>query len=74
MGYVEIDEKLIGEVEDLTYTSYENKGGFLPLDSVEVMVENLVGIIHVLEEKIDDLKEKKEQDVDGLVEDMFLGV
>ena len=53
--------ELIKEIENRTGTDYELLGEFLPIDSFICMVEDLMGEIGILEEKIENCKEYREQ-------------
>lgn len=67
--YQKLTEKeleLIEEIENRTGTDYELLGEFLPIDSFICIVEDLMAEIGFLEEKIEDLREIKEQDEDLL--------
>lgn len=67
--YQKLDEKeieLIEEIENRTGIDYELLGEFLPIDSFICIVEDLMAEIGILEEKIEDLREIKEQDEDLL--------
>lgn len=60
MGYVEVDEKILEKIHRITITNYENKGCFLPAESVQPMLEDLLYEIESLEEKLHDEVEQRE--------------
>lgn len=57
----ERDIELIKEVQKRTLTDYELLGEFIPCDSFICIIEDLMGEIGILEEKIEDLKEKNNE-------------
>ena len=62
--YQKLTEKeleLIKEVQEKTGTDYELLGEFIPCDGFICMVEDLMGEIGILEERIEDYKEYREQ-------------
>jgi len=61
MGYVEIDERLLKGIKDLTITNYEEKGNFVPIESIEPMLEDLMCEIDRLKEKLEDEVEQREE-------------
>ena len=61
MGYVEIDERLLNEISDLTSTNYQNKGCYLPAESVEPMLEDLLHEIDYYKEQLEDEVEQRRE-------------
>lgn len=53
---IEVDEKLIKQVEYYTITNYEVVDGKMPVDNVECIIEDLLSEIHHLEDKNKDLE------------------
>ena len=57
---IKVNDELIKQVQEITQTDYELQGLFLPIDSVESIINDLLYEIRHLEEKIKHL----EQDVE----------
>ena len=57
----EYEEKLIKEVEKKTGIDYGVLGEFISCDIYMCIIEDLMGEIGILEEKIEDLEEYREQ-------------
>ena len=56
MGYVDIDEKLLKKIEEVTLTNYEIVyKRFLKTENVESIFQDLLHEINVLSAKIDDI-------------------
>lgn len=60
MGYVELDEKIIKEVEEVTFEKFHKIGNLIPLEEIEGTIENLLCEIDRLKEQLEDEKEQRE--------------
>lgn len=56
MSYIELDEKLIKELERITMGDYRKKGTMISSDMVECIIEDLICEVNVLKEQIEDLR------------------
>ena len=54
--YLEIEEKLLKKVVEITTTDYESKGNMLPCESIIPMIEDLVMSVEHYEEELEDIK------------------
>lgn len=54
--YIKINQDLYKKIQKITITDYEAEGDFIPSDSIEPMLEDLLIEIDRLEEKIEDMK------------------
>ena len=54
--YLEIEEKLLKKVTEITTTDYENKGNMLPCESIIPMIEDLVMSVEHYKEELEDIK------------------
>lgn len=55
--YIEIDEKILEKVTDITNFTYKSKGDFIAYEDVISIIEDLVCEYNVLKEKFEDYKE-----------------
>ena len=60
MGYIELDEKIIKEVEEVTFEKFHKIGNLIPLEEIEGTIENLLCEIDILKEQLEDEKEQRE--------------
>lgn len=60
MGYIELDEKIIKEVEEVTFEKFHKIGNLIPLEEIEGTIENLLCEIDRLKEQLEDEKEQRE--------------
>jgi len=64
MGYIELDEKIIKEVEEVTFEKFHKIGNLVPMEEIESTLEDLLSEIdrlkEQLEEKEDNYKDKYE--------------
>ena len=60
MGYIELDEKIIKEVEEVTFEKFHKIGNLIPLEEIEGTSENLLCEIDRLKEQLEDEKEQRE--------------
>lgn len=60
MGYIELDEKIIKEVEEVTFEKFHKIGNLIPLEEIEGTIENLLCEIDRLKEKLEDEIEQRE--------------
>lgn len=58
--YLKIDEEKMKEIQEITQTDYELLGEFLPVDSVDNIIDDLLCEIHHLQEKIQDMEQNIE--------------
>ncbi len=54
--YIKLNEDLYNKIKDITFTDYEAIGDFIPSESIEPMLEDLLLEIDQLQEKYDDLE------------------
>lgn len=54
--YLEIEEKLLKKVTEITITDYANKGNMLPCESIIPMIEDLVMSVEHYKEELEDIK------------------
>ena len=54
--YLEIEEKLLKKVVEITATDYEIKGNMLPCESIIPMIEDLVMSVEHYKEELEDIK------------------
>lgn len=54
--YIEIDEKILKKVTDITNFTYKSKGDFITYEDVISIIEDLVCEYNVLKEKFEDYK------------------
>lgn len=54
--YLEIEEKLLKKVVEITTTDYEIKGNMLPCESIIPMIEDLVMSVEHYKEELEDIK------------------
>lgn len=55
--YIEIDEKILEKITDITNFTYKSKGDFIAYEDVISIIEDLVCEYNVLKEKFEDYKE-----------------
>ena len=60
MGYIELDEKIIKEVEEVTFEKFHKIGNLIPLEEIEGTIENLLCEIDRLKEQLEDEIEQRE--------------
>ena len=60
MGYIELDEKIIKEVEEVTFEKFHKIGNLIPLEEIEGTIEDLLCEIDILKEQLEDEKEQRE--------------
>ena len=56
-NYMEIDEKIIKEIEDITWSNYVKDGNLVKIDVVHVMLEDLVVKYRRLEEAFEEYRQ-----------------
>lgn len=61
MGYVEIDEKIIEEVEKVLGEKFERKGNLLKLEDIEDTLKDLLIEIDRKQEQLEDEIEQREE-------------
>lgn len=74
MMYLELDERIKKEIKELLSINYEFKGNYLPYDSIEPLIEDLLSEIDNLKEKIEDLNCSNNDREDRYYDDMKLGL
>ena len=60
MGYIELDEKIIKEVEEVTFEKFNKIGNLIPLEEIEGTIEDLLCKIDRLKEQLEDEIEQRE--------------
>jgi len=59
--YLKIDEAALKKIQEITMTDYEAEGSFLPADSINEIIEDLLLEIDRLQEKYEDLEKDLEE-------------
>jgi len=54
--YIKLNEDLYNKIKNITFTDYEALGDFIPSESIEPMLEDLLLEIDRLQEKYEDLE------------------
>lgn len=54
--YIKLDEDLYNKIKKITMNDYDATGDFIPSESIEPMLEDLILEIEHLEEKYEDLE------------------
>ena len=57
MIYIEFDKNILEKVENITKTNYKSENGLVNSDEISIIMDDLLGEIDYLKDKIDDLKE-----------------
>ena len=55
--YIQLNEELYKKIQSITMVDYEAKGDFIPSESIEPMLEDLICEIDRLQEKYEDLEQ-----------------
>lgn len=55
--YVKMDEEKLKQIQEITCTDYEAKLGYLPVESLNDIIDDLILEVHRLEEKIEDMQQ-----------------
>lgn len=55
--YIQLNEDLYKKIQSITMVDYEALGNFIPSESIEAMLEDLICEIERLEEKYEDLEQ-----------------
>ena len=55
--YIQLNEDLYKKIQSITMVDYEAKGDFIPSESIEPMLEDLIYEIDRLQEKYEDLEQ-----------------
>ena len=58
--YIKLNEDLYKKIKEITFTDYDAIGDFIPSESIEQMLEDLLLEIGRLEEKYEDLERNLE--------------
>lgn len=58
--YLKIDEEILKKIQDITMTNYEAEGCYLPADSINDIIEDLLLEIDRQEERYEDLERNLE--------------
>ena len=61
MYLLKVEQKIIDRLKKISITDFEEVETFIPAENVETIIEELIMEIDKLEEKVEDLKEYKEQ-------------
>ena len=59
MGYIELDEKIIKEVEEVTFEKFHKIGNLIPLEEIEGTIEDLLCEIDRLKESFKKISQKR---------------
>ena len=63
--YYKIEEDVLERIEKMTMTDYEAEGNFLPVDSINDIIEDLLYEIDRLQEKISDMEQDIEENYEA---------
>lgn len=59
--YIKLNEELYKKIQEITFTDYNALGEFIPSESIEPMLEDLLVEIGRLEEKIEDIERDRDE-------------
>lgn len=72
---MKLSKETIAEIRKITRTNYESKKGYIPLENVESLLDDLIAEVRDLQEQIEKLKNNTdEQDYDEISKDIRLGI
>lgn len=71
--YVEVSDALISSLEEVG-VNFEARGNMINTEDVESIIEDLICMLYRKDEELEDLKEEKEQDWDGIGKDTKYGI
>ncbi len=57
MIYIEFDKNILEKVENITKTNYKSENGLVNSDEISIIIDDLLGEIDNLRNKIEDLEE-----------------
>lgn len=57
MIYIEFDKNILEKVENITKTNYKSGNGLVNSDEISIIIDDLLGEIDNLRNKIEDLEE-----------------
>lgn len=72
--YIKLDCDLYKKIQDITYTDYNTLGDFIPSESIEPMLEDLLLEISRLEEKIEDIERDRDDNYKPYTNEELYGV
>ena len=61
MGYIELNEELIKDIEKETTSKFRKIGNLVPLEEIESTLEDLMVEIHRLQEELEDTNEELDE-------------
>ena len=67
--YIEVSDALISSLEEAG-VNFEARGNMINTEDVESIIEDLICMFHRKDEELEDLKEEKSQDWNGIGEDI----
>ena len=68
IGYVDLSSLDMKEILELTGANYERKENFVPIENIDILIEDLIYVIHKKQQKIDEYKQLYENDYDSEIE------
>ena len=71
--YIEVSDALINSLEEVGI-NFEAKGNMINTEDVESIITDLICMFHRKDEELEDLKEEKSQDWNGIGEDIKYGI
>lgn len=71
--YVEVSDALISSLKEAG-VNFEARGNMINTEDVESIIEDLICMLYRKDEELEDLKEEKEQDWDGISKDIKCGI
>ena len=61
MGYIELNEELIKDIEKETTSKFRKIGNLVPLEEIESTLEDLMVEIHRLQEQVEKMEEELDE-------------
>ena len=72
---MKLSEEIITEIRRITRTNYESEKGYIPLENVESLIDDLIAEVKELQEQIEKIENNTdEQDYDEISKDIRLGI
>ena len=72
--YIKLDSDLYKKIQEITYTDYNALGEFIPSESIEPMLEDLLLEVSRLEEKIEDIERDRDDNYKPYTNEELYGV
>ena len=72
--YIKLNEDLYNKIKNITFTDYEAIGDFIPSESIESMLEDLLLEIDRLQEKYEDLEQDLQENYRAITPAEMYGI